>query len=416
MFPAHLRNLIAFKGLGATAVGVLVGLMLGAPTATAYQPTVHERDFSRQWEANPPKGYATLSKANIKATKIAIRRYKMIVKGGGWPRIPKVRLEMGSSDPAIKQLRRRLQLSGDLRSQASFSSSYFDGGLDKALRRYQAANGLSPTGVTDKRTVAALNVSAKTRLRQLQRGLSRLRQVASSAARKKRYILVNIPAAQIEAVEGGKVVSRHTGVVGKPDRQTPILTSSVHELNFNPVWRLPPTVIREDLIPTGRRLQKKGKSVLTKFGIDAYSGNKKLDPKKVNWKSSQPFNLSYRQQPGKKNPLGFLKINFHNAHSVYLHDTPKDSVFGRNFRAASSGCIRVRDIETLAAWILKPQGWSRSQVDRMRETGKTKNVRVKKSVPLYFTYITAWATPDGVIQFRRDLYRKDGVGRTASAY
>ena len=155
--------------------------------------------------------------------------------------------------------------------------------------------------------------------------------------------------------------------------------------------------------------------VLTKFGIDAYSNGRKLDPEKVKWKSSQPFRLSYRQQPGKDNPLGFVKINFHNAHSVYLHDTPSDRLFGRNFRAASSGCVRVSNIEKLVslAMLKDTKDMGMSDVVGFKKSGKTKTIRLKRSVPLKMVYITAWATSDGRVQFRRDLYRRDGVGGKA---
>ncbi|MDH3582275.1 MAG: L,D-transpeptidase family protein, partial [Hyphomicrobiales bacterium] len=116
-------------------------------------------------------------------------------------------------------------------------------------------------------------------------------------------------------------------------------------------------------------------------------------------------------------PLGFVKINFHNAYSVYLHDTPSDRIFGRNFRAASSGCVRVSNIETLVTWLLKRnKGWNRYAVDNIKQSGDTKTVRLKRSVPLHMVYVTAWATEDGVVQFRRDLYRRDGVGAIAAAY
>ena len=113
-------------------------------------------------------------------------------------------------------------------------------------------------------------------------------------------------------------------------------------MNFNPVWTLPPTVISKDLIPKGADMQRRNQNVLVKYGIDAYDGNgKKLDPEKINWASSQPQTLVYKQQPGKENPLGFLKINFDSANSVYMHDTPSETLFGRNVRAASSGCMRA---------------------------------------------------------------------------
>jgi murein L,D-transpeptidase YcbB/YkuD len=158
--------------------------------------------------------------------------------------------------------------------------------------------------------------------------------------------------------------------------------------------------------------------VLVKFGIDAYDGNgRKLEPEKINWSSALPTALSYSQQPGKENPLGFLKINFHNEHSVYMHDTPSETLFGRNFRAASSGCVRVQGIEQVGAWLLADQGgWSQERIEGMRKSGERADVELKRQMPLYFVYITAWATEDGVVQFRRDLYQRDGVGPTASAY
>ena len=230
-----------------------------------------------------------------------------------------------------------------------------------------------------------------------------------------KYILVNVPAAQVEAVENNVVVSRHAGVVGKIDRQTPILKSAVHELNFNAVWTLPPTVIEKDLIPKGQEMAKRGESVLVKFKIDAYGGDgRKLDPTKVNWSGAK--SLTFRQQPGPENPLGFVKMNFHNAHSVYMHDTPGQSLFGRNFRAASSGCVRINGIESLAAWVASDQGWRPEHVQQIRENRERRDVTLKRPIPLYFSYITAWATQDGTVQFRRDIYQKDGVGAVAAAY
>jgi len=375
----------------------------------------YDRAFIREWEANPPRGYPTLSPSNIDATRQAIQRYEKIVADGGWEPLANAELRAGMSGRNVGALARRLRISGHMRGERD-DQDHFGYELEKAVKRFQATNGLTPTGVVDKRTIAALNVPAAARLKQLKRGLERLREYAGVLG-KKRYVVVNIPAAQVEAVEADHVVSRHTGVVGKRDRQTPLLRSSIHELNFNPVWRLPPTVIQKDLIPKGRSMEKTGKSVLVKYGIDAYDGRgRKLDPAKVKWNSSMPNQLSYSQQPGKENPLGFLKINFHNAHSVYMHDTPSDGLFGRNFRAASSGCIRVQNIEKLASWLLQDDGVSNAQIDSLKTSGERMDVRVKKPVPLYFVYVTAWATQDGAIQFRRDLYQRDGIGDTASAY
>jgi murein L,D-transpeptidase YcbB/YkuD len=373
----------------------------------------YDRNFIREWQVNPPKGFPTLSKTNLAPMKAAITRYEEILAAGGFLAIPEVELEPGATDPAIATLRKRLFASGDLTDASSSYPDYYGNDLATAVKRFQASNGLAPTGVIDKRTVGALNVPASVRLAQLKVNLERLTDLSKLVP--KRYVLVNIPAAQVEAIEADTVVSRHSGVVGKPDRPTPMLRSTITDLAFNPMWTLPPTVIKEDLIPKGRDMQAAGQSVLAKFGIDAYEGGKKIDPDSIDWSTGRPTQLSYRQAPGKDNPLGFLKINFANSSSVYMHDSPKESLFGRNFRAASSGCVRVQNIEELATWLLTGQG-SAEQVQHLKESGQSKTVRLRKPVPLYFAYITAWATKDGVIQFRPDVYLKDGVGEVASAY
>lgn len=400
-----------FRFNGYSGYGQVARNEQGAPVSE------HQSDaqLARQWEANPPKGFPTLSKENIGPMKAAVSRYTDIVALGGWRMLPIVELRVDSQHEMVPLLRQRLAIEGDLRADNGYSP-YFDQYVERALKRFQVRQGLTPNGHLNKQTIAALNVPAAARLRQLKANLERLTSLASSTP--KRYVVVNIPAAQIEAVENDRVVSRHSGVVGKIDRQTPILKSAIYELNFNPVWHLPPTVIEKDLIPKGQEMSRSGKSVLVKYGIDAYDGaGRKLDPNAINWNAATTRNLTFKQNPGQENPMGFVKINFANAHSVYMHDTPSQTLFGRNFRAASSGCVRVQDIQTLAAWILAENGdWNRQRVVAMQRSGERLDAKVKKPVPLYFAYITSWATEDGMVHFRRDLYQRDGVGVTASAY
>lgn len=408
----------------ATSLALLIGLVAGPAYAfdgIQFGPVgpgaggtdSSSREFIKEYEVNPEKGAPTLSKGNVAATKAALQKYTDIVAQGGWPSIPNVEMKPGDASFAAAILRDRLKASGEYAGGGS--GEVFDGGLEDAVKRYQSSNGLTPTGVVDKRTLAALNVPAEGRLRQLKLNVDRLSQAIAAAT--KRYVMVNIPAAQIEIVDNGQVVDRFAGVVGKPERPTPLLRTAIYELNFNPVWRLPPTVITKDLIPRGQEMQAAGKDVLEKFGIDAYDGaGKKLVTSKINWSSAQPAGLSYSQKPGKDNPLGFLKINFANSHSVYMHDTPKNSIFGRNFRADSSGCVRVSGIDRLALWLLAPQGWTSTHIEQMKDGGERKDVKVKKPVPLYFIYVTAWANADGTVQFRRDLYNRDGAGEIAGAY
>jgi murein L,D-transpeptidase YcbB/YkuD len=114
--------------------------------------------------------------------------------------------------------------------------------------------------------------------------------------------------------------------------------------------------------------------------------------------------------------LGFVKINFHNKHAVYMHDTPLKSLFGSDFRMESSGCVRVADVDQLVAWMLRDTpGWDLGRVQQMKQTGQQLDVKLKTRIPVYFVYLTAWATPDGQAHFRHDMYRRHGIGVTASA-
>ena len=370
-----------------------------------------DRYEARRHEINPPKGYATLNRSNIKHLKNAIARYRKIVKKGGWKPLPRVKsLSAGSDGPVVKRLIRRLELTGDIKPGAS----YYDYYVERGVKRFQLRHGLTPSGVVDRKTVMALNVSAKARLRQLRLNLSRLSRWSTNA---KKYIMVNIPAAQVEAVQNGRVVSRHAGVVGKIDRPTPIVRSWVEVVSFNPYWTVPPTVLKEDLVPKARKLAKRGKDILSVYHMTAYAPNgRKLNPKKINWFSNAVYNYTYRQDPYEDNSMGFVKIRFPNAYSVYLHDTPSKSLFGRNFRAQSSGCVRVSNIDKLVAWILKNDGWNKGRVASIKKSGEQADARPKRKIPLYLAYVTAWATPDGRVHFRRDIYKRDGVGVKAASY
>lgn len=371
-------------------------------------------------------GRPTLSPANVEPLKKAIARYEAINAAGGWPTVPRMQMGPGTSGEAVAVLRKRLEIEGDLGKGGFFGDSTFDGSMEEAVRRFQTRNGLIPTGdlldnslaKNGTRTLNALNVPASSRLKQLKANLTRIQSFAKTA--KQRYVMVNIPAQEIEAVDGGKVDLRLVGVVGKPDRPSPLLTSAINQLKFNPDWTVPPTVLKEDLVPKGRELARKNQSVLVKYEIDAFDGSgRKLDPDKINWSSDAVLGYRYVQKPGEDNPLGFVKIDFPSPHSVYMHDTPSPRLFEKTYRAASSGCIRVQHVERLAAWLLRDNGWGLQRVVSMKENGKSENVSLKKSVPLYWVYITAWATDDGTVHFRRDLYKKDaslGVDQLASTY
>jgi murein L,D-transpeptidase YcbB/YkuD len=347
-------------------------------------------------EAGPQldRGFPTLARENIQATRNAIKQYTEIVARGGWTPLPALELRTGVSHPAVVQLRKRLQASGDLKAYGGYPQIY-DSYVEQAVRKAQTRHGLPATGFLDHDTIDELNISAAVRLHQLRINLTRLQSLASTTASGK-YVVVNIPAAQIEAVNNNQVVSRHSGVVGKPDRPSPLLQSAIEEINFN-------------------------KEVLAKYKIDAYRDfaayqkGQRIDPMHINWNSDEPLHYFYVQSAGPDNPLGYVKINFDSPDGVYMHDTPGQSVFNNSFRAESSGCVRVQNIHQLVAWLLEDNGWTVQQVLHMKQNGEKLFVRLKKRVPLYWTYITAWGTPDGMIQFRRDIYHRDGAEALAAA-
>lgn len=338
---------------------------------------------------------------------LAILQHEQIIKNGGWGELARnaVGLVAGTTNGAVGYVKRRLMASGDMEETVRVNDT-FSAEMDAGIRRFQARHGLYITGKLDPLTYVTLNVPAEERLAQLRLNLLRVQNFAQSLS--DRYILVNIPAAAIETVEGGQVNHRHTAVVGRIDRQTPILSSKVYEINFNPYWTVPKSIIRKDLIT----YMNEDPEYLTKYNIRIfdYSGNE-LNPTDIDWSTDDAVNYMFRQDPGAENSLGHVRINFHNAFSVYLHDTPGKSLFGENQRFHSSGCVRVDEVDAFVSWILRDDGWDINAVRATFESGERLDVPVKSPVPLQTTYITAWANRQGVVSFREDVYQYDAAGK-----
>ncbi len=184
-------------------------------------------------------------------TQAAIGQYQQIVSSGGWPQVnPGVRLELGVSDPSVRALRQHLMVAGDLPQSAGLSND-FDSYVDGAVKRFQARHGLPPDGVLGEYSLKALNVSADVRLQQLNTNLIRLQSMSGDLGQ--RYVAVNIPAASIEAVENGRVVQRHTAVVGRMSRPTHIINSKIYEVILNPYWTAPRSIVEKDIVPLMRK-------------------------------------------------------------------------------------------------------------------------------------------------------------------
>ena len=353
----------------------------------------------------------TMSPQIVGALQAAITQYSEIVAKGGWPVVPATRkLKIGMSDPAVMVLRQRLAASGDMPA-APGSTTAFDSYVDAAVKRFQARHGIQPDGVIGDTTFAALNIPAQIRLQQLVTNLTRLKMLTAKPL-PDRFVMVNIPAASLEAVENGRVVQRHTAVVGKVDRPSPIVNSRITEINFHPYWTVPASIIKKDLIP----LMQKDPTYLATWKIRVF--NKKgqeVQPEQINWQTDEATNFMFKQDPGDENSLGIVKINFPSPEGVYMHDTPHKGLFNDDYRFDSSGCVRIQNIRELIVWLLRDTpGQTADVVESELRNNQRLDVKVTNPVALHWTYITAWATEDGIVNFRNDIYNLDGLDQVSA--
>jgi L,D-transpeptidase YcbB len=357
--------------------------------------------YSADYQVNMP----FVSEASVAALQAAIQRYQAIAQSGGWPVITeKVTLRPGDTDQAIANIRRRMMIEGDLPAGSS-ASPVFDDEFLAGLARFQVRNGLRVSGFVDSRTLAVLGTSAADRLRQLQSNLTRI-QGLMSINKAPRYVLVNVPAFVAQAVQNGNLAMQSNVIAGKPARATPQVSAKIVEINFFPTWSVPDIVAQQDLIPKIR----KDPSYFSEehFMVMPDWKAQPLDPATVDWNAPEVVSYKFRQEPGTFNALGVVRINMPNKYSVYMHDTPLKQLFSQSARAFSSGCVRVEKVLDLVAWLLSDQkGWSLEKVQAEVDSGNKLDVKLARPVPVHFVYITAFATGDGVAQFRPDIYGRD---------
>jgi murein L,D-transpeptidase YcbB/YkuD len=404
-------GLIRSLTLGAALAALAPVTAVAQDSLSGVQQTEWLSGFDSQSTIARPVTTTTpvLSPQTVPAMEQAIYVYQDLVARGGWNSVPADKeLKIGMRDASVVELRRRLITSGDLRQQSGDPAA-FDSYVQSAVMRFQERHGLPVDGVVGGNTLKALNVPADVRLAQLQTNLGRIMEAGVPDGR---YVLVNIPGARIEAVENGVVVSRHIAVVGKVERQTPILSSSIYEIRFNPTWTVPASIIRKDLIP---KMQKEP-TYLTDHHIRIFDQQgQELQPEQVNWYTDEAVNYMFRQDPGDDNSLGFVKLQFHNPYDVYLHDTPAKNLFESDYRFESSGCVRVHNVRELVAWVLRDTGYNLAGVDQTIRSGERLDVEVVNPPAILTVYFTAWTTGDGVIHFRDDIYGLDSQGSVAMA-
>ena len=333
--------------------------------------------------------------------------YKRMAEAGGWTSLPAgTVLKAGDKGPLVTALRQRLAIEGDLPSDLATGAA-FDADVTAAVKRFQARHGLPESGAVRTKTLEALNVPALTRHRQLTASAQRL--AGSTFAFGERYVVVNIPSATVEAVERGQVARRYVSVVGKVDRPSPSVETRITAVNFNPTWTVPVSLIKKDIIPHVR----KDPAYLAKMKIRILDAKgQEVDPQSLDWSTQNAVNYTLRQDPGEINSLGQIRIDMPNKHAVYMHDTPTKRLFAQDARFHSSGCVRVADVREFVEWLLRgtngPRGpWTKPEIDGAIATAARQDIRLEKPVPVAWVYLTGYATPDGTVHFRNDVYGLD---------
>ncbi len=336
----------------------------------------------------------------------ALARYRAIAKQGGWPTVPPgPTLEPGMTDRRIPALRARLAMTGDWMG-GDLQSPRYDADLEQGVRRFQARHGLDVDGIIGPQAYEALNLPVEARIDQIRVNLERGRWVLRGLGED--FAVINIAGFMAYLVMEGRVVWEARSIVGRQYRKTPVFRDEISYVQFNPSWTVPPGILRKDILPGARRsasfIRKSGLTLIDRDG-------RRVDPGSVDWSRASARSFPYRvvQFPGPRNALGRVKFGFPNRYLVYMHDTPKRGLFARAERTFSSGCVRIDNPLDFAQCLLERQpGWSRERIDRVVATGKTRTVHLDRPLPVLLLYWTAWVDWDGQVNFRRDIYQRDG--------
>ena len=314
-------------------------------------------------------------------------KYVAVAKAGGWQPIvtSEKQLKVGMQNPAIPILKKRLAATGQLSNPDSTLN--FDAPLEGAVKKFQSSLGLTQDGIVTQPLLAELNIPVEERVKQILINLSRMRWMPVKP--KGELMLVNIPEFILHVFDGEKKVFVMAVVVGKEAHSTMMFTDELNQVVFSPYWNIPPSIVKNEILPGIAR----NPDYLAKHNMEMVS------------QGSVP---EIRQLPGAGNSLGKVKFLFPNSFNIYFHDTPAKSLFSKDKRAYSHGCIRLSDPAKLANYVLRnDKDWTPEKINAAMNSSKEQVVRLPKAIPVFITYYTSWVDESGMLNFRDDIYGHD---------
>lgn len=356
-------------------------------------------------DLSPQKHHYQLLKQTL------IRYQSLMHNHANWNPIPAAKtLHPGEADAIIPLIRQRMAQTYDIDGNTLYhlapsSSPQYDAELVIAIKAFQIQHGLIADGVIGKNTIRALNIPLEWKIRQLRINMERLRWLPADLGQ--RYVLVNTAGFRLTAVKQDEPPLSMRIIVGRDYRSTPSFNGALSHMVLNPYWTVPVSIATKDLLPK----QKKNPDYFTSNGFKIYSGHNRtlepINPDTIDWQAiNKAFPYVLKQDPGTHNALGRIKFMFSNSFSIYLHDTPSKSLFQKDIRTFSSGCIRLEKPLELAAFLLGEQSLPDKFLADM-DNGKTKTVHLPGQTPIYLVYSTTWVDEQGQIHFSPDIYRRD---------
>ena len=322
-----------------------------------------------------------------KLLKEKLEKYYAIAKQGGWPQIMAAskQLKKGISSPEIVILKKRLQFTNDM---AADTTPIFNETLESGIKNFQIRFGYTPTGILTDGQIKDMNVPVVNRIQQLLINMGRMQWMINEP--KGQMIVVNIPEFILHVKDGAKKVFDMNVVVGKEGHNTMMFTGNLNQVVFSPYWNLPESIVKKEILPAMER----NPNYLASHHMEI-TGNEGGLP-------------VIRQLPGDDNSLGKVKFLFPNSFNIYFHDTPAKSLFDKDKRAYSHGCIRLSDPEKMANYVLKDNTeWSPESIKSAMNSQEEKYVKLKNPIPVLITYYTAWVDENNLLHFADDIYGHD---------